>query len=324
MAPRPELYDLSRDPGELTNLADADPARARALRSGLERHLAEAGGAAPTKSAAADVPPVCSKNSAPSATSTPAAAPGRASAGIDPKDKVQDYKILNSLLHEGLITLREKDYAASAERFRELARRGIDSFESHYYFGQALVGLRRWPRGRHAVRACDPAAARIRRLVPRAGRMPHGWRRSERLDRGASGGSTRRTVRPAAVRARRRHVATARQPGRSDSRLYDRVAVCGEGSGGPRAAGWSAPRCRRLQSAEKYFRDAIALDSGDAVTGTPSEWFWARAAIWRRRSVCFARRFSATRASPVHLQPRAHLTARRPRRRRGPLLSQNA
>ena len=41
LAPRPELYDLEQDPGERRNLADQEPARARALRAGLEQHLRE-------------------------------------------------------------------------------------------------------------------------------------------------------------------------------------------------------------------------------------------------------------------------------------------
>jgi len=51
---------------------------------------------------------------------------------------------LNGLLHQGLLALRDGQYGASAARFRELASHGIDSFESHYYYGQALAGLGRW------------------------------------------------------------------------------------------------------------------------------------------------------------------------------------
>src|SRR5262245_59072699 len=39
LAPRPELYDLDRDPGELTNLIDQESSRARAMRGGLEQQL---------------------------------------------------------------------------------------------------------------------------------------------------------------------------------------------------------------------------------------------------------------------------------------------
>jgi tetratricopeptide (TPR) repeat protein len=42
-APRPELYDLARDPGEERNLFDQEPARAKALRDALQR-IAGGGG----------------------------------------------------------------------------------------------------------------------------------------------------------------------------------------------------------------------------------------------------------------------------------------
>ncbi len=148
LAPRPELYDLERDPGELRNLADAEPARARALRAGLDRHLADdAPGRAPAqKTATRDVPAeLVQKLGALGYTS--GSAPDVGSAGADPKDKIDEYRVLNALLHEGLEQLRDRKYAAAAARFGDLSARGIDSFESHYYYGQALVGLGRWRDG---------------------------------------------------------------------------------------------------------------------------------------------------------------------------------
>ena len=41
LAPRSELYDLERDPGERDNLIDREPQRARAYRSGIEQRLRE-------------------------------------------------------------------------------------------------------------------------------------------------------------------------------------------------------------------------------------------------------------------------------------------
>jgi len=73
-----------------------------------------------------------------------APAAGRSASSADPKDKIGEYKVLNRLVREGLVRLREKDYATSEQRFRELLRRGVESFEVHYYLGRALVG-----QGRH-------------------------------------------------------------------------------------------------------------------------------------------------------------------------------
>ena len=59
LAPRPELYDLERDPGERQNLADAEPARARALARRPRAALATGTdpGARSESAAPASVPP---------------------------------------------------------------------------------------------------------------------------------------------------------------------------------------------------------------------------------------------------------------------------
>ena len=143
LAPRPELYDLARDPDELHNLVDDAPARARALRAALERHLAEDGTTSARAALAGDMPvDLVEKLAALGYLS--GSPPDRASAGADPKDKIAEYTVLNALLHQGLLQLRDRKYAAAAARFRELSSRGIDSLESHYYYGQALIGLGRW------------------------------------------------------------------------------------------------------------------------------------------------------------------------------------
>jgi arylsulfatase A-like enzyme/tetratricopeptide (TPR) repeat protein len=264
LAPRPELYDLSRDPGEGTNLADANPVQARALRAGLERHIRETNGAAIPKAGAADVPPEVLEKLGALGYVDAGGGPERASTDADPKDKVQEYKILNSLLHEGLINLRAKDYPASVDRFRELARRGIDSFEAHYYFGQALVGLKRW----------REAAAQFERAIPR---LP-GFAASylALADCRTAAGDPKGAI--AALRAGERAVP-------SDPRLYEREGAIWQRLGNTAEAirAYTAElryaekdpvvRARLagvhrdagdLQNAEKYFREAIALDAADA------------------------------------------------------------
>src|SRR5207302_771420 len=57
LAPHAELYDLDRDPGELTNLIAREPARARAMRGGLEQRLRLEQESARSAAAAAAVPP---------------------------------------------------------------------------------------------------------------------------------------------------------------------------------------------------------------------------------------------------------------------------
>jgi choline-sulfatase len=144
LAPRPELYDLERDPGERQNLLQEQPARARALRAGLEQRLKQEQAALRSAgTATAAIPPDLLEKlgalgyvSGGSSTALPT--------GDDPKDKIEDYKTLNTLMREGLVNLREQRFAASLERFNGLFKRGIDSFEAHYYAARALAGLARW------------------------------------------------------------------------------------------------------------------------------------------------------------------------------------
>jgi choline-sulfatase len=145
LAPRPELYDLEHDPGERQNVIDEQPARAKSLRSGLEQRLKQEQTALVSADrATASVPPdLLEKLGALGYVSGAGASATRAS-GADPKDKIEDYKTLNTLMREGLVNLREQRFAASLDRFNGLFRRGIDSFEAHYYAARALVGLKRW------------------------------------------------------------------------------------------------------------------------------------------------------------------------------------
>ncbi len=145
LAPRPELYDLGQDPHERQNLIDKEPQRARAYRSGIEQRLREEQALLrDTGPAAASVPAdLLEKLGALGYVSSSGPAASRAS-GADPKDKIEEYQIVNTLMREGLVNLREGRFAASYAGFQQLFARGIDSFEAHYYAARALVGLKRW------------------------------------------------------------------------------------------------------------------------------------------------------------------------------------
>jgi arylsulfatase A-like enzyme/Flp pilus assembly protein TadD len=145
-APRPELYDLSQDPGETRDLAASQASRRESMRVALARHL-EAERArqehVPAAGAASVPPELLEKLGALGYLG--AGAPGQgASPGADPKDKIEEFKSANRLIRQGLVKLREKDYAESAVSFRELLARRIESFEVHYYLGRALVGLTKY------------------------------------------------------------------------------------------------------------------------------------------------------------------------------------
>ena len=138
-APRPELYDLRQDPQELHDLARADPAKAGALRAALAARLEKERVVAQSAAFAAAVPPELLEQLGALGYVGAGSDASGAGAGADPKDKLEDYKVVNTLMREGLTALREKDPARAAARFQSLLGRGIQSFEVHYYLARALL-----------------------------------------------------------------------------------------------------------------------------------------------------------------------------------------
>jgi choline-sulfatase len=144
LAPNAELYDLDRDPGERANLVDREPSRARAMRAGLEQRLRGELASAKSGPASAAVPADLLEKLGALGYVSAGGPSDTKSAGADPKDKLEEYKTLNTEMRQGLIALREQRPEVAASHFGELRRRGVDSFEVHYYLGRALTGLKRF------------------------------------------------------------------------------------------------------------------------------------------------------------------------------------
>jgi tetratricopeptide (TPR) repeat protein len=166
-APRPELYDLERDPGEKKNLlarsvtGGAPPgdltSRAEAMRGALGRFLDAERRAGASGTNAASVPPELLEKlgalgyvggGSPAETSTP---------GADPKDKVEDFRVANSQIREGLLRFHDQDYRQSVANFETVLKRGISSFEVHFYLARSLAAL---GRQREAATHFEEAARR--------------------------------------------------------------------------------------------------------------------------------------------------------------------
>jgi arylsulfatase A-like enzyme/Flp pilus assembly protein TadD len=157
LAPRPELYDLERDPAENINLAEREPSRARAMRAGLEEWLRLEQRSARSGSGREAVPQDLLEKLGALGYLTGGPAAAKAS-GADPKDKLEEYKTLNTQMRLGLIALREGRPADTLDHLGGLARRGVDSFEMHYYRGRALTLLKRW---RDAASAYEKAIDKL-------------------------------------------------------------------------------------------------------------------------------------------------------------------
>jgi tetratricopeptide (TPR) repeat protein len=156
LAPRPELYDLDRDPGEQRNLADAEPARAQAMRAGITARLQLERTTARKGPAAAGVPPELLERLGALGYVSPGGPSGDKDRGADPKDKIKEYQALSNVMLEGLLAIRQGRPSESLTYFRDLTRRGVDSFELHYYQGRAYGALARW---REAAAEYQKAAA---------------------------------------------------------------------------------------------------------------------------------------------------------------------
>jgi arylsulfatase A-like enzyme/Flp pilus assembly protein TadD len=140
-APRPELYDLASDPGERNDLAAAQGTRAQAMRTGLARFLererkARPGAGGPSQDLIEKLGALGYVGAGgPAETSAP---------GADPKDKIDEFRIVNSLIREALLAFHANQPAASVEKLRRVLARGVHSFEVHYYLARALFALARY------------------------------------------------------------------------------------------------------------------------------------------------------------------------------------
>jgi arylsulfatase A-like enzyme/Flp pilus assembly protein TadD len=139
-APRPELYDLESDPTETRDLAASEPARAAAMRAALGRILdkerAAATGGGPVSAEVLEKLGALGYvgGAGPAETSTP---------GADPKDKIGEFRVVNSLIREALLAYHAGEHAASAAKLRRVLAAGVQSFEVHFYLARALLALGR-------------------------------------------------------------------------------------------------------------------------------------------------------------------------------------
>jgi Flp pilus assembly protein TadD len=81
-----------------------------------------------------------------------------ATPGADPKDKIGEFRVVNSLIREALLAFHAQDPAGSERKLRQVMARGVESFEVHYYLARALVAQ---GRSAEAGPHFDEAARRV-------------------------------------------------------------------------------------------------------------------------------------------------------------------
>lgn len=138
-APRSELYDLARDPGERRNVIASGSSKQKELRDWLAKTgaLHAAAAAAP----AADLDPEqLEKLASLGYAGVPTRGEQQSGQRLpDPKDKLEDFKLYNRLIREGIEAYQAGRYPEAVAKFRQLESSNIPSFEVHYYLGRSLL-----------------------------------------------------------------------------------------------------------------------------------------------------------------------------------------
>jgi choline-sulfatase len=158
LAPKPELYDLDADPGELRNLENQQQTRARAMRSGLEAQLQKERTSPRKPGETTGISADQLERLGALGYVSPGGSIDRRSAGADPKDKVDEYKALSGMMQQALVAMRAGRSAEAVQHLREVGHRGLDSYELHFYLGRAYAAGQQW---RDAAGEYEKATARF-------------------------------------------------------------------------------------------------------------------------------------------------------------------
>ena len=262
LAPRPELYDLDRDPGERHNLVDAEPARARAMNAGIKERLQAEQKA--VRTSPGSVPPELREKLAALGYVSPGGSNAKAS-GADPKDTLEDYKAITASMQQALVAFRSGRPAEAVDHLQPLLKRGFDSYELHYYLGRSYDAL---GRPREAASSYERAAALLPgdatawRHLGEARVALRDWPRAARAFEKLV------EIVPEDALARMELGQVYRDQGRwNDAAAAMRAAVDRDAS---RADFWNALGTAyggggRMAEAERAFAEAAARDAGNAM-----------------------------------------------------------
>jgi choline-sulfatase len=141
-APRPELYDLETDPMEIRNLAESQPELVKGMKGALGEELDRERAVGDDE---ASFLPQDLMDKLGALGYVGSGAPVESSSpGADPKDKIDEFRVANELIREGILLLHERDYEGSAARYRKLLELDIESFEIHLNLARGLLALERY------------------------------------------------------------------------------------------------------------------------------------------------------------------------------------
>ncbi|MCX6553041.1 MAG: sulfatase-like hydrolase/transferase, partial [Acidobacteria bacterium] len=153
-APRPELYNLTRDPGERNNLFAAEGRRVAGLRSRLFDTLGDSPESAVVGVASPALDPETLRRLASLGYVSSGGSGGRA----DPKDEIENFQAYTRRVRGAFDAYDRGDLPAAVMQFQAAAATGRAAFDVYYYLGVALLR-----QGRPA-QAVEPLRAAIRKL----------------------------------------------------------------------------------------------------------------------------------------------------------------
>lgn len=158
-APKTELYDLQKDPHEVTNVVAGN----KFLAIQMKKWLADSGATGAVTNT--PLPELDSETleklaSLGYAGINPGPQKPTGAALPDPKDKLEDFKLFNQLIRQGIDDFQKERYGDAAGKFQTLRDRGNTSFEVHYYLGRSLLRLKSY----------DKASTEIEQALER---LPH-------------------------------------------------------------------------------------------------------------------------------------------------------
>lgn len=143
-APKPELYDLRTDRGELKNVIAARGPVAARMAADMQQITSRFSQAPDdTRAAAAPDPEAVARmralgyvgSMAPSAST---------SGGDDPKDRLDDYLAYRMRFNRALGLLSKGAAAEAAALLQDLVKRNVRAYEAHLYLGQAYAAQKKF------------------------------------------------------------------------------------------------------------------------------------------------------------------------------------
>lgn len=137
-APRPEVYDLTRDPGERNNLFSGEGRRAAAMRSRLLDTL----GGSPESAVVVGKPVPDQETMDRLASLGYISGPGAgAASNVDPKDKIEEFMEYGGAIRRALEAFGSGNLKAAIKGLEAIVAAGRGGFDVSFYLGRAYLQL---------------------------------------------------------------------------------------------------------------------------------------------------------------------------------------